>query len=238
MAKSKKKDKKPNTEQPRSGNCRPFRSVFFFVLAVLILVALKHFHPDQVAENTTDPDQNPVGKFGVQIGYQSFKILGGAGWLLVIASFYLSYMYMLRARRLNWIKFASLFFCIIASASLLSMQERFFVDGFEAVDETEAEMHPPKFPAGPGGIVGTLIYGTSENSPSEDFDSTGSEAVFTGFLHDNLGTFGSALVLGIILLTSLTLLLTGNLTDALQKFSTGFADWKKERETEKTARQE
>lgn len=215
MAKTKAKDKKPtpNFDKPRAG-CRPFSGFFFFVLALLILVALWHFDPSQSPQNNTDPEQNPVGNFGVALGYHSFKILGGAGWLLAIASFYLSYMFLLRAKRLDWIKGVALLVCIVGGATLLSMQDLFFAADRE------------KFLYGPGGMIGSLIYGHQEGE------------IFTGFLHDNLGVFGSALVLAITLLGSLLLLVTGNLSEAFQKFFFHFGEWKAERADRLAAKRE
>lgn len=236
MAKTKVKDKKSNPELPnRRGNCRPFRGAFFFVLGLLILVALWHFHPDQVSVNTTDPVQNPVGNFGVQIGYQSFKFLGGAGWLLALAALYLSYMYFLRARRIDAVKFAALLIAMLASASLLSMQQRFFIEETPSLEtESISQIHPPKFPHGPGGRIGSIIYG----SPEIQSQSSEETSTFSGFLHDNLGTFGSALVLGISLLASVLLLLTGNITETFQSFFSGFGDWKTTRAEKRTAKRE
>src|SRR5690625_67025 len=237
MAKTKVKDKNSNPEPPsRRGNCRPFRGAFFFVLGILILVALWHFHPEQVAVNTTDPIQNPVGNFGVQIGYHSFKFLGGAGWLLAVAALYLSYMYLLRARRMGAVKYSALFVAMIASASLLSMQQRFFVEEAPPAEtESTREILPAKFPHGPGGWVGSLIYGSAQ-PPTEDTE--GAAPLYSGFLHDNLGTFGSALVLGISLLASILLLITGNVTETFQSFFSGFGERRKKRLEERLAKRE
>ncbi len=216
MAKSKAKETKktPEFEKPRAG-CRPILGFAFFVLALLILVSLWHFEPSQSFENNTDPDENPVGRFGVILGEYAFRLFGGGGWLLAAAALYLSYMYFFRAKRMDLFKYVALVVAIVAGSCALAMQERVFIDA-------------AKFLNGPGGAAGTLIYGFRDTE-------TG---VVSGFLHNNLGIFGSSLVIGITLLTSILFLLTGNLSEAFQKFFFHFGEWKAERAEKKAARRE
>jgi DNA segregation ATPase FtsK/SpoIIIE, S-DNA-T family len=135
----------PNFEKPRGG-CRPVWGSIFLLLAILSLVALFHFEPNQSHRYTTDPtSDNLVGLFGVEFAWWSFSILGGAGWLLPAIAFYFSYMLFCFPRRLDFIKIGAVIVCVLAAASLSSMQERLFTD-------------PDVYRRGPGGAVGGVLY--------------------------------------------------------------------------------
>lgn len=135
----------PSFEKPRGG-CRPIWGSLFFFLAVWILVSLAHFDPEQSPRNITDPTaENLGGRFGVELAWWSFVVLGGAGWLLAAISFYLSYMFFRLPKRLGITKFLALTACVLAGSSLLSMQATVFVE--ETI-----------YQRGPGGMIGSLLY--------------------------------------------------------------------------------
>lgn len=202
MAKSKEKKvtNTPKFDKP-SGGCRPAWGLLFLGLAILFFVALLHYDPGQSPRNITDPEsENLVGLFGVEFSYWSFYILGGAGWLVPIATFYGSYMFFRFPKRLGFVKLIAIVVCILAAAALGSMQNIFFIENADVLQI---------YPKGPGGFVGELFYDK--------------------LLKNSFGVFGSALVLSLIYSLGILLLITSNMGEAFQKFFLHFNEWNSDR---------
>lgn len=157
-AKAKETSSTPEFDKPRGG-CRPVWACLFFVIALWVFVSLWHFEPEQSARNITDPTaENLGGRFGAELAWSAFFVLGGAGWLLAAASFYLSYMFLLFPKSLGILKLIAIVTCTVAGAALLNMQQVFFLD-----DEI--------YLRGAGGLVGSLLY---ENLLRHNFGIFGS----------------------------------------------------------------
>lgn len=146
MAKPKSAPKKNTpTFKPRKGRCRPFLGSIFFVLGLLLLVALADFRPEQDFVNDTDPsEENLVGIFGAGTASYAFYFFGGAIWLAPIACFWLTWLSFLRDSIIGPSKALALVAGLISASGLLAMQEAFFV--------TEGIYHKP------GGLIGFLLY--------------------------------------------------------------------------------
>lgn len=237
-AKAKEQTSTPKFEKPRGG-CRPFWGTLFFVLGVLILVSLAHFEPGQSPHNTTAvAADNLVGAFGAAVAYWSFFILGGAGWLLPFVCFYFSYGLFRFSKQLGIVKVLAVTACLVSAASLLAMQNSVFVDGHPSA-ERDPLVVSPKYPQGPGGLVGSVIFAPPEFLQDDSQGSATSEAEpFEGVMKPLMGLFGSGLVLFSIYSIALIVLLTANITESFQKMFFHFGEWRAERTTRRTEQRE
>ncbi len=123
-------------------------SIACLVFALLITVAVGDYRSTQSYHVTTHPtDTNLVGIVGAEYAFDSYWLLGTATWLVPAYLFWMSFIYARSARHLTGTRFLAMALSIIALASLLGMQDWFFMDH-------------SFFASGPGGKLGNFIYGS------------------------------------------------------------------------------
>jgi S-DNA-T family DNA segregation ATPase FtsK/SpoIIIE len=195
----------PSFEEPRH---RPHWLAAFtcLVVGVLLAVALLDFSPDQSIQHTTSPTSvNLVGVIGAEFSWWSYHLVGGSTWLLPIFLFWMTYIYLRSARSLAGTRIFAMACCVAAFSALVAMQDIVF---------TSKDL----FTAGPGGLLGGLIYGT--------------------ILKDSIGVFGAALVLGTIYFVGMLFIFTRDIAAEIARLMQNFAEWRQKRAALKAARLE
>ena len=190
------KDQTPSFEGPRY---RPKWLAAFVCLLVgtLLGVALADFEPAQSIQHTTNPTSiNLVGVFGAEFSWWAYHIFGVSTWLIPFFLFWMTYINLRSARRLAGTRVIAMIGCVLSLSALVSMQDSFFTN--KAI-----------FTAGPGGVLGELLY--------------------DGLLKDSLGTFGSSLILGGIYCLGMLFIFTRDIGLEFEKLLHGFAEWRKKR---------
>ena len=121
------------------------------MVALLLTVALADFIPQQSYKNTSNPgSQNLVGLLGSEYSWWSYHLIGGATGLVPIFFYWMTYIYLRRARRLAAMRLLAMICCIAALSTLLAMQTTIFTD-------------ISVYTKGPGGVLGHLLYNESLN---------------------------------------------------------------------------
>ena len=144
------KDSNPSFERPRY---RPqwLAAVLCILVALLMTVALVDFIPQQSYQNTSNPgSQNLVGLLGSEYCWLSYHFIGGATWLVPIFFYWMTYIYLRRARRLAAMRLLAMVCCIAALSTMAAMQTTIFTD-------------PDVYTKGPGGVLGHLLYDDAFN---------------------------------------------------------------------------
>jgi S-DNA-T family DNA segregation ATPase FtsK/SpoIIIE len=193
------------------------------VIGILLLVALCDYEPaqsvmTQVAGKNevvngvqqqfpVKPGAQPnlVGVIGAEYSWWSYHLLGASTWLIPLFLLWMTYIYLRVARSLAGTRFVAMVCCIVSLSALLPMQELFFSNS-------------ALFTAGPGGIVGGLIY--------------------HDVLKDSLGVFGAALILGMVYLLGMLFILTHDITAEFARMMHNLAEWWARRAALKAARAE
>ncbi len=193
------------------------------VIGILLLVALCDYEPaqsvmTQVAGKNevvngvqqqfsvkTGVQPNLVGVIGAEYSWWSYHLLGASTWLIPLFLLWMTYVYLRVARSLAGTRFVAMVCCIGSLSALLPMQELFFTN-------------PAIFTAGPGGIVGGLVY--------------------HDILKDSLGVFGAALILGMVYLLGMLFIFTRDITAEFARLLHNLAEWWAKRAALKAARAE
>ncbi len=192
----------PSFEGPRH---RPHWLAAFtcLVIGILLAVALVDFKPEQSIQNTTNPTSvNLVGVIGAEFSWWSYHLMGVSTWLLPVFLFWMTYIYLRSARSLATTRLVAMLCCLISFSALVAMQETFFTN--KAV-----------FTAGPGGLLGALIYLT--------------------VLKDSLGVFGAALILGTVYLLGMLFIFTRDIAAEIGRLMHNFTEWRQKRAALKAA---
>ena len=190
------KDQTPSFEGPRY---RPKWLAAFVCLltGTLLGVALADFEPAQSIQHTTNPTSiNLVGVFGAEFSWWAYHIFGVSTWLIPFFLFWMTYINLRSARRLAGTRVIAMIGCVLSLSALVSMQDSFFTN--KAI-----------FTAGPGGVLGELLYAS--------------------LLRDSLGTFGSSLILGGIYFLGMLFIFTRDIGLEFERMLQGFAEWRKKR---------
>ncbi|MBI3885921.1 MAG: DNA translocase FtsK 4TM domain-containing protein, partial [Opitutae bacterium] len=190
------KDHTPSFEGPRY---RPKWLAAFgcLVVGVLLAVALVDFRPEQSYQHTTNPTSiNLVGVFGAEYSWWSYHIFGAPTWLVPLFLFWMTYINLRSARRLAGTRVIAMISCVLSLSALVAMQDTFFTN--RAI-----------FTAGPGGVLGDLLY--------------------DGLLKNSLGTFGSALILGVVYFLGMLFIFTRDIGLEFEKLLHAFGEWRKQR---------
>jgi S-DNA-T family DNA segregation ATPase FtsK/SpoIIIE len=193
----------PSFESPRH---RPHWLAAFtcLVIGILLAVALIDFKPEQSIQNTTNPTSvNLVGVIGAEFSWWAYHLVGVSTWLLPIFLFWMTYIYLRSARSLATTRLVAMLCCVVSFSALLAMQETFFTN--KAI-----------FTAGPGGLLGALIYVT--------------------ILKDSLGVFGAALILGTVYLLGMLFIFTRDIAAEIARLMHNFFEWRQKRAALKGAR--
>ena len=148
---------------------------------------------------------NLVGVIGAEFSWWSYHLLGVSTWLIPVFLIWMTYIYLRSARSLAGTRFIAMLCCIISLSSLAPMQETFFTSS--AI-----------FTAGPGGIVGGVIY--------------------RDLLKDSLGVFGAALILGTVYLLGMLFIFTRDIAAEFGRLMHNLAEWWAKRAALKAARAE
>jgi len=193
------------------------------VFGTLLLVALCDYEPaqsvmTQVAGKNevvngvqqqfpvkTGVPPNLVGVIGAEFSWWAYDLLGISTWLIPVFLLWMTYIYLRSARSLAGTRFIAMLCCIISLAALAPMQETFFTNS--AI-----------FTAGPGGIIGGLIY--------------------HDLLKDSLGVFGAALILGTVYLLGMLFIFTRDISAEFGRLMHNLAEWWARRAALKAARAE
>jgi S-DNA-T family DNA segregation ATPase FtsK/SpoIIIE len=191
------KDKeKTSFEGPRH---RPHWLAAFtcLVFGILLAVALIDFEPAQSIQNTTNPTSiNLVGVIGAEFSWWIYHLLGVSTWLLPIFLLWMASIYLRSARSLATTRLIAMLCCIAAFAPLMAMQDTFFTNKFI-------------FTAGPGGVLGRLIY--------------------QEVLKDSLGVFGSLLILGTVYFLGMLFIFTRDIAAEFARLINYFTEWRQQR---------
>jgi S-DNA-T family DNA segregation ATPase FtsK/SpoIIIE len=172
-------------------------AAFCAVTAVLLLVAYIDYQPEQSRYLTTDPsDVNKVGMFGSEVSWYSFRIMGASTWLVPPFLLWLGWILLRRVKRAALPRFLAMILCIISASALASMQVSFFDD-------------KSIYTSGPGGLIGSLIYGQ--------------------FLENYLGSFGSGMIFLVIYHLGLLFIITRDVGAEFDRALERFQTWRKER---------
>ena len=199
------KDNTPSFEGPRY---RPkwFAAFVCLVVGLLISVALIDFKPEQSIQNTTNPTSiNLVGVFGAEYSWWSYHIFGLSTWLIPLFLFWMTYINLRSVRRLAGSRVIAMITCVLSLSALVAMQDILFTN----------KMY---FTAGPGGVMGGLLY-----------DSV---------LKDSLGTFGSTLILSVTYMLGMLFIFTRDIGQECEKLLLSFTEWRKQRAALAIARAE
>lgn len=191
------KDKdKTSFEGPRH---RPHWLAAFtcLVFGLLLAVALIDFEPAQSIQNTTNPTSiNLVGVIGAEFSWWIYHLLGVSTWLLPIFLLWMASIYLRSARSLATTRLIAMLCCIAAFAPLMAMQDTFFTNKLI-------------FTAGPGGVLGRLIY--------------------QEVLKDSLGVFGSLLILGTVYFLGMLFIFTRDIAAEFARLINYFTEWRQQR---------
>ena len=178
-------------------------AILCLVVGLLLTVALAYYEPNQVptmsASGETLPDGtiriipptgvNPVGKIGAMTAFHLFRVLGGAAWLIGSFFFWLSFIYTRGIRRLATARGGAMVFCLLCACGLADMQKAW----------SEFFVQPANiYVAGPGGMIGQLLY--------------------SRLMEDTMGIFGSGVVLTVFFGLSLMFVLTRDLGAQFDRF--------------------
>jgi DNA segregation ATPase FtsK/SpoIIIE, S-DNA-T family len=148
MAKS--QSSNPNKDGPafQTPRQRPrwLVAIAYFVLFLLVTVALIDFRPQQSFHTTNLPsDKNLVGIVGAEFSWYSLHLIGVSAILLPVFLFWLAYIAVRSVRRFAMTRYLTMLVSIFALCGLASMQTTFLTN-------------PNYFTNGPGGLLGKLIY--------------------------------------------------------------------------------
>jgi S-DNA-T family DNA segregation ATPase FtsK/SpoIIIE len=194
MASRRKKNSSTATIEsgPRKSPARPFWGIVLITVGVLVLVALFDFDKAQSRHLTTDIEnimQNKVGYMGAEFAFFAFKWLGIGAFFVPFYIFSLSARYFTRQLyRKRWFTGASVFLSIIAIASLAGIAE----DNNLIVAETSLfkEQLIERVGGDWGHLIGAIL------------------------LKPFIGSWGSALILVMMLTISSIVILTDDLSKA------------------------
>ncbi|MDD3180222.1 MAG: DNA translocase FtsK [Opitutaceae bacterium] len=195
----------PSFEGPRY---RPkwIAATLCFMLGVLFTVALIDFTPEQSIQHSTHPTSvNLVGVFGAEFSWWAYHLLGVSIWLLPVFLGWMTWVNLRNARRLPGTRLLAMISCMASLSALVAMQHVFFTG-------------KSFFTAGPGGILGQLIY--------------------DDFLKDNAGVFGSGLILSLVYLLGLMFIFTRDIAAEFDRMLAGFNEWRHQRAALKAQRAE
>ena len=172
-----------------------------FILGTLITVALVAYHPSQSRFITSNPvDKNPVGSIGAETVHALLLGVGWSAWLLPFFLFWLLIVSVRSSKHLTGARIIAMIVSLTSSASLATM-----------VMEGKSDY----FPAGAGGLIGSLIY--------------------TSLLKDALGPFGSGLLLGTISCGAPLFIFMRDITSEFEKIIAKLSHWKADRAQRKIA---
>jgi len=132
--------------KPAKGRSNWLWALIAVVFATLLFVAFFDYAPDQSTFNTTNPlGRNLVGRFGAEVSWYSFYLLGGASWLIPVCFALLGIMLVLGLRRFILSRLIAMLLCIITGSGLLAMTNDWF-------------QNRNTYTGGPGGVLGEVIY--------------------------------------------------------------------------------
>ncbi len=133
--------------KPPSQRSRWLWASVFAVLAVLVLLALVDYQPEQSDLHSTNPsEENMIGRFGVVVSQYSFLAFGGMAWSIPLFLAWMAGSFAMRDRRSKTLLASSMLIAALAGAGLLAVIDLLFL-------ETRI------YHAGPGGAIGNLLYG-------------------------------------------------------------------------------
>ncbi len=189
--------------QPPRHHPRWVTAVLCFLLALLITVAFADYSPAQNPQLTTNPrESNAVGLVGIYGTFYFLSWFGIAAWLLPCFLFWMAYIAVRNVRQLAVTRLIAMGFCLLAGAGLADMASGFITSITGGFDRNY-------FINDLGGFFGTLLYDK--------------------LLHHLLGTFGSAVVLGLVYGLSLVFVLTSDISAEFERALHAFQDWRARR---------
>ncbi len=170
-----------------------------FVLGMLLLVAFLDYSPEQNPQHSTArTDVNAVGLVGASSAYILLSWLGVAAWFIPASLGWVTYVCFRNPRQLTVARVLALFAVCLSGASLAAMCEPW-------VSSVNGGLNQDYFTHGFGGQAGHWIY--------------------TDFFADLLGTFGSAMVLGLFYLISVVFVLTTDVGAEIERAMHFVQEW-------------
>ena len=210
------------TFQPRTSPVRPVRGALLVGVGLLLLVALADYRPTQegflrawATSTAVDPDPNLVGRFGRDASFLLLSAFGLGAWFPLFALLWVGLLQFLkRAHLVTLPRVLVLVLATLGASGLANTASLLWFPGLEGL------FPPDFFPRGTGGAVGFLV----------------NEA----FLYEVLGTFGSVLVQGVLLLLGFAALFSDpsrNLFErAFQRWSSGAKERREARREKRAAK--
>lgn len=186
----------PSFQAPRY---RPnwLAAIICFVLGPSLLVALVDYTADQVTFNSTHPRAtNIVGWIGADTVWVLLYTFGFSTWLLPVLLFTLLYFAIRYPRRLSGPRLTAMLVAVITLCGIAAMFKSF----------TAGRAQSEYFPNGPGGIIGSFLYGR--------------------LLEDAIGPFGSGLLLCTLYLCALVFIYAKDLGAELDRYLEMFHAWR------------
>ncbi|AHF90596.1 cell division protein FtsK [Opitutaceae bacterium TAV5] len=150
--------------------------------------------------NSTSPiGSNVVGRVGANFSFAALRAAGALAFLVPAMLFWVAWVAMRNLHRFGWPRVAAIFVSLVSGCGLATM-----LDANGSIDSGSQY-----FSAGWGGITGQLVYNR--------------------FSFIYLGTFGSAVILGLIYFVALMTVLTPNPRAELDKLFAALHRWREER---------
>ncbi len=175
-----------------------------FALGAFLLVALVSYDPAQSSwHGTAATMKNPAGIWGANTIWVLLFSIGVSTWLVPVFLFWMLYVSIRTSKHLTGTRTVAIIVACIALAAIAAM-----------FDSMKWGSDPTKwgsnyFPRAFGGYIGNGLY--------------------HGLMADNLGPFGSGLILGTLYCGALLFIFTRDIGAEFEKILTNFGAWRAER---------
>jgi S-DNA-T family DNA segregation ATPase FtsK/SpoIIIE len=170
------------------------------LLGILLTVAFVDFSPEQSLMVSTNPTaKNLVGRFGAEVSWWSFHLVGFSTWLIPVFLLWMAYVSVRNARRLANTRIIAMILCIISMSGLSAMIAT-MTDSFKGTQYFSGDL---------GGLLGGVIY--------------------NNLLRDTLGVFGAGLLLGMIYCIGLMFIISRDIGAEFERIGNGFSEWRSRR---------
>jgi len=171
-----------------------------FLLGILLTVAFVDFSPEQSLMVSTNPTaKNLVGRFGAEVSWWSFHLVGFSTWLIPIFLLWMAYVSVRNARRLANTRVVAMILCIISLSGLAAMIAT-MTDSFKGTQYFSGDL---------GGLLGGVVY--------------------NNLLKDTLGVFGAGLLLGMVYCLGLMFIISKDIGAEFEKIGNGISEWRTRR---------
>ena len=202
------------SKEPRRGRSRPVWALLFFMLALMVCVALLDFETSQSRQRTTEPETNLVGGLGAEGSFWAFRWIGVAAWLGPLYLFWTGLRFLTRQepRKRLFVVLASIVSLVCASglATMLGHGKQVQDSVFrrQLIDDG----------AGFGGWLGQFLS--------------------TEFLQPYIGSFGAFLLFLMAFLIGSVVVFTDNFGRAIESLQKSYRSFRANRAEARKARKQ